>query len=225
VASDFAQLGCRKSRIVPNGIRLPAAPTPNAVRQLRQKLGAGDRLLVLVTATNFYLKGVMTVLRALSLLDERARNKLLVVITGYNQDEAFQQYLQQHGLHDGCQLAGWVENIDDYYHAADIFLHPTYHDAGSLSTLKALATGCVVVTSRFDGSADLIQTGVNGLVLNRPEDAEKLAETLRQLLDSGLRNRLGAAARQLAPAIGQEHQFQRLESLYSGILSGKSHPA
>ena len=224
VAYDFAQLGCRDSIVIPNGIRLPVSPTPDAVQQLRQELGVGDRLLVLVTATNFYLKGVMTVLRALSLLDGETRKRLLVVITGHNRDAVFEQYIQQHNLRDGCRLAGWVENIDDYYHAADIFLHPTYHDAGSLSTLKALAAGCAVVTSRFDGSADLIRHGINGLVLDRPEDAGKLAETLRQLLDSGVRNQLGAAARQLAPSIAQEHQFQQLEALYSGLLSGKTSP-
>jgi UDP-glucose:(heptosyl)LPS alpha-1,3-glucosyltransferase len=225
VASDFAQLGCRNSIVIPNGIRLPVSPTPDAVQQLRRELGVGDRLLVLVTATNFYLKGVMTVLRALSLLDAPARKKLLVVITGHNQDEAFQQHIRRHELGDGCRLAGWVQNIDDYYQAADIFLHPTYHDAGSLSTLKALAVGCAVVTSRFDGSADLIRNGVNGLVLDRPNDAGKLAETLRQLLDSDLRKRLGAAARQLAPTLGQEDQFQQLEALYSRVFSGKTRPA
>lgn len=224
VASDFAQLGCRNSTVILNGIRLPTAATTDTVQQLRRELGVGDRLLVLVTANNFYLKGVMIVLRAFSLLDEETRKKLLMIIAGHSQDEAFQQYIQQHNLRDGCRLVGWVKNVDDYYHAADIFLHPTYHDAGSLSTLKALAAGCAVVTSRFDGSADLIRHGVNGLVLYRPDDAGKLAEILRRLLDSGLRNQLGAAARQLAPLINQEHQFQRLEALYSGILSGKTRP-
>ena len=224
VAYDFAQLGCRDSIVIPNGIRLPVSPTPDAVQQLRRELGVGNRLLVLVTATNFYLKGVMTVLRALSLLDAPARKKLVVVITGHNQDAVFEQFIRRHDLHNGCRLAGWVKNIDDYYHAADIFLHPTYHDAGSLSTLKSLAAGCAVVTSRFDGSADLIRNGVTGLVLDRPDDAGKLAETLRQLLDSDLRKRLRAAARQLAPSIGQEHQFQQLEALYPGILSRKTRP-
>ena len=75
VASDFAQLGCRNSIIVPNGIRGPTSPTMDTIQKLRQELGVGDRLLVLVTATNFYLKGVMTVLRALSFLDESAPEK------------------------------------------------------------------------------------------------------------------------------------------------------
>ncbi|MGA2786309.1 MAG: glycosyltransferase family 4 protein [Verrucomicrobiota bacterium] len=224
VASDFAQLGCRNSIIIPNGIRVSTPPTSDTVQKLRKELGVGDHLLVLVTATNFYLKGVMTVLRAWSLMDEETRKKMLLVITGHNQDVIFEQYIQRHNLRDGCRLAGWVENIGDYYHAADIFLNPTYHDAGSLSTLKALAAGCAAVTSRFDGSADLMRHGINGLILDQPDDAGKLVETLRQLLDSGLRNQLGAAARRLVPAISQEHQFQQLEALYPGLLSGKTIP-
>jgi hypothetical protein len=61
--------------------------------------------------------------------------------------------------------------------------------------------------------------------LNRPDDAEELADTLRPLLDFGRRNQLGAAARQLTPSLGQEHQFQRLEALYFGLLSAKARPA
>jgi glycosyltransferase involved in cell wall biosynthesis len=222
VAADFAQLGCRNPAIIPNGILEPAIPAPQAVQKLRQELNLGDRLLILVTASNFYLKGVMTVLKTFACLDAETRNKFLVVITGRNRDEAFSQYIQRHNLADCCQLAGWVENIDDYYHVADIFLHPTYHDAGSLSTLKALAAGCAVVTSRFDGSADMIQDGINGLVLARPGDTDELAAVLRRLLDVGLRQRLGAAARQLAPVISQEHQFQKLEELCFSVLAAKN---
>ena len=225
VAADFAQLNCKDSIVIPNGIRLPTPPTTEIIRQLRQELNVGDRLLVLATATNFYLKGVMTVLRAFSLLDGEIRRKFLVIFTGHNQDGTFQQFINRNNLRDCCRLAGWVKNINDYYHAADIFVHPTYHDAGSLSTLKALAAGCSVVTSQFDGSSDFISNGINGLILDKPGDAQKLAETLRRLLDSELRSQLSAAARQLAPSINQENQFQKLEALYSGLSSGKNDPA
>ena len=224
VAADFSRLGCRNSIVIPNGIRTPAAPDPETIRQLRRRLDIGDRLLVLATATNFYLKGVMTVLRALSRLDGETRKKLLVLITGHNEDDVFPQFIRRHSLEACCHLAGWVDNIDDYYQAADIFLHPTYHDAGSLSTLKALAAGGAVVASRYDGSAEWIRHGVNGLILERPDDAATLVDTLRQLLNADLRKRLGAAARQLAPAIAQEHQFQQLEALYPDIVQAKTCP-
>jgi UDP-glucose:(heptosyl)LPS alpha-1,3-glucosyltransferase len=225
VAADFAQFGCRNPAIIPNGIPGPAIPAPQAVQKLRLELNLGDRLLILVTASNFYLKGVMTVLKTFARMDAETRSKFLVVITGRNRDEVFPRYIQRHHLADCCRLAGWVENIDNYYHAADIFLHPTYHDAGSLSTLKALAAGRAVVTSRFDGSADVIQDGVNGLVLARPGDTDELAAALRRLLDAGLRQRLGAAARQLAPVISQEQQFQKLEELCFSVSAEKGRQA
>jgi UDP-glucose:(heptosyl)LPS alpha-1,3-glucosyltransferase len=217
VATDFAQLGCNNSILIPNGIPLPAPATTEAVQQLRNELDVGNRLLILATATNFYLKGVMTVIRALSRLAPETRNKFLVIVTGKNQDGTFQEEVNRRGLQDCCRLLGWVKEIDAYYRAADIFLHPTYHDAGSLSTLKALATGCTVVTSRFDGSADWINNEIHGLILDQPENADALADILRRLLDAELRNRLSTAAQQLLPLLNQEHQFQQLEALYFNL--------
>jgi UDP-glucose:(heptosyl)LPS alpha-1,3-glucosyltransferase len=217
VAVDFARLGCPETTIVRNGIP-PAPDLPaEALQSLRQQLKVGSRLLVVVTATNFYLKGVAKVLEALVRLGAVDRKKFLVVVTGQAQSDVFQNYIDRHQLGDDCRLLGWVPQIDDYYQAADIFLHPTYHDAGSLSTLKALAAGRAVVTSRFDGSADWITDGTNGLILKEPADAGEIAETLMRLTDDDRRQRLGLAARELAPRIHQEHQFSKLEELYGRI--------
>jgi len=228
VANDFAQLGHPPTVIIPNGISLPSSGAAGRVAQLRADLALNGRLLVLVTATNFYLKGVMTVLRALARMDRATRRRFCVLITGHgcahNRDPVFARFIREHELTDCCRLTGWVEDIAGYYQAADIFLHPTYHDAGSLSTLKALAAGCAVITSRFDGSADYIHDGLDGLVLARPGDPEELAAALRRLLDDSLRQRLGHAARQLAPALRQENQFQRLETLYRELLAPPSRP-
>jgi hypothetical protein len=43
----------------------------------------------------------MTVLRALSFLDEKTRKRLLLIIAGHNQDAVFEQYIQRHELNDG----------------------------------------------------------------------------------------------------------------------------
>lgn len=219
VAADFAQLARKSQAVIRNGIRLPVA-APEAAARLRDELGVGDRLLALVTANNFHLKGVNTVLGALSMMESNERNKFLVLIAGHNRDGSFQRFIDERGLRDCCRLMGWVSDIDPLYQAADIFLHPTYHDAGSLSTLKALAAGCAVVTSRFDGSAEVIRDGVDGLVLKRPDDPGELAGILTRLLNDDLRNRLAAAARQLAPIVSEETGFRQLEALYCRLAEG-----
>ena len=224
VAADFRHLGCPSATVIPNGIRLSPAPLPGVTRQLRRELRAEGRLLILVTATNYHLKGVMTVVRALARLSPAEREQFRVVFTGLHYERGFQRQLDRRGLQDTCLFAGWVDDIENYYPAADIFLHPTFHDAGSLSTLKALAAGCAVVTSRFDGSAEQIEPGVDGLVLQQPASASELAQQLRRLLDAEFRHRLRAAARALAPRFNQERQFQQLEALYPGVMAAKKFP-
>ncbi|CAN0339592.1 unnamed protein product, partial [Phaeothamnion confervicola] len=151
----------------------------------------------LVTSNNHYLKGVAVLLEALCLLDPRERELLHVVVAGHCDDDTFVDFIARRGLQDCCELVGWIRDIDRLYQAADIFLHPTYHDAGSLSTLKALSAGCAVVTSCMDGSSEVIEDGLSGLVLRRPGDALELAGALRRLLDADLRKRLGNAALRL----------------------------
>jgi len=80
--------------------------------------------------------------------------------------------------------------------------------------LKAIAAGCAVVTSRSDGSSEVLRDGVDGLVLNQPGDPRELATILRQLLNAELRNRLALAARKLVPVVSEENCFGQLETLY-----------
>ncbi len=219
-AFDFKQLR-RSSVVIRNGIRETTAATEAEIHALRESLDVGDRVLMLASATNFYLKGIMTLLCALSLLDVQTRRKLLVVITGEHQDNTFQNVIDQNNLGDCCRLAGWVENIQPYYDAAEVFLHPTYHDAGSLSTLKAIGAGCAVVTTRFDGSAELLSNGETGIILKNPADPQQLAHAMQHLLDPELRQRLRTAVVGLTPLTREEPYFLQLEGLYYNIQAEK----
>ncbi|MBM3861179.1 MAG: glycosyltransferase family 4 protein [Verrucomicrobia bacterium] len=218
VAADFARLGCKTAVVIRNGIRLLVPLSASDIARLREKLGVGNRLLAIVTANNFRLKGVRTVLGALAMLEKSERERFLVLIAGHNRDGSYQRFIDEHGLRDCCRLMGWVSDIEPLYQAAGIFLHPTHHDSGSLSTLKAIAAGCAVVTSRFDGSAEVIRDGVEGVVLNQPSDPNELKGILTRLLDANLRNRLATAARQLAPAVSEDNCFGQLEALYFRLL-------
>lgn len=217
VADDFAQLGCRSHAVIPNGAVLPSSRPVEQIQALRRRLGAENRLLVLLTSNNHYLKGVMATLRALRAMEPELRSRLRVVVAGHAHFPDFERYLQRHRLEDCCLIEGWVEDIEPYYLSADIFLHPTYHDAGSLSTVKALAAGCAVICTRWDGSSQWIVHGRNGLLLEG-HDPASIASVLARLLDEPTRRALGQQARQLIPALSQERCFAAVEEVYRSCL-------
>ena len=213
-ADDFASFGCRATEIILNGIAPLHPRNPEIIARIRRETASENRILVLLTATNFYLKGVPSALAALTRLTPAERERIQLVVTGHNLPATFEGYRRRHQLKNCCRHLGWVEVIDDYYHAADVYLHPTYHDACSLSTLKGLASDCAVVTTRFDGAAEFITPGQSGLVLQQPADIAELAAALRQLMDPALRQKLRAGARLLGNRLEQERQFRELELMY-----------
>ena len=81
------------------------------------------------------------------------------------------------------------------------------------SLLEAMACGCCVVGSRGMPVAEVIQDGIEGLLVPM-DQPDKLASRVLHLLDDGaLRDRLGAAAREAALAWDQSQTLPRLAQL------------
>ncbi|MSO55879.1 MAG: glycosyltransferase [Acidobacteria bacterium] len=82
------------------------------------------------------------------------------------------------------------EGLPHLYHALDLYLSPSRDEGGPAGVLEAMASGVPVVSSRSGIPADLIDHGVNGLLVD-VGDAEALASAADVLLEShGLRSSL-----------------------------------
>jgi UDP-glucose:(heptosyl)LPS alpha-1,3-glucosyltransferase len=103
--------------------------------------------------------------------------------------------------------------------AADVLIHPTHYDACSLVVLEALASGLPVVSTRATGVDELMTDGVEGFLVSDPGETEAMAHHFGRLLDPGLREEMGRAARRLA----LQHPFSRncdaIEAVYREAAS------
>jgi glycosyltransferase involved in cell wall biosynthesis len=69
------------------------------------------------------------------------------------------------------------------YHALDLYLSPSRDEGGPAGVLEAMASGVPVASSRAGIPADLIDPGVNGLLVN-VGDAQALASAAAALIES-----------------------------------------
>jgi glycosyltransferase involved in cell wall biosynthesis len=84
--------------------------------------------------------------------------------------------------------------------------------------LEGMAAGLAVVASAAGGPAEVITSGVDG-ILTPPGDVGELAGALRRLHDDwGLRAQLGAAAQERSRDFTPERSAQQLLAVYRGIL-------
>lgn len=99
-------------------------------------------------------------------------------------------------------LAEWVghqEDMPSVYRDSHVVALPTFYGEGvPRSLVEAAAAGRPIVASDIPGCREIVQHGVNGLLVP-PQDPAALAEALRTLLlDPDLRMRMGRAGRDLA---------------------------
>src|SRR5262249_2640282 len=109
----------------------------------------------------------------------------------------YQDLIRGEGVANRVHLLPGTDRVERFYAAADVFVFPTFYDSFGLVATEAMASGLPVVCSAAAGAAELIEDGVNGLIVNDPwGDSTALADALGRLVDDpALRQRLGDAAR------------------------------
>lgn len=87
-------------------------------------------------------------------------------------------------------------HIQDLYHSASIYIHPSLWEAFTLPILEAMASGLPVIASEVGGTPEIIRHEETGLLF-QPGNTKSLAEAIIRLLeDEELRQALRTRAMQ-----------------------------
>ena len=204
-----------------NGVDLPnVAPAQRQQnrREIRADFGISeDTLLVLLVAHNFRLKGVGCWMEAQAKLLRQGVDSIHALVVGKGDSARWHRLAGRLGLAGHLTFVGPSERVPAFRHAADVLVHPTFYDPCSRVVLEALATGLPTVTTRWDGSAEMIEDGVNGFVLDDPNDPAKLVELVQRLRAVELRETIGTEARRRADAFSMQRHARGMLELYQTV--------
>jgi UDP-glucose:(heptosyl)LPS alpha-1,3-glucosyltransferase len=201
-----------RTSIVPNGVDVETFHPrlrEEARASVSRELDLGDRALALLLAHNPRLKGIVPALRALA----AAGGDAFFVAAGRG-TERFAGLAARLGLASRARFLGPIGDPVRWLAAADVLLHPTFHDPCSLVALEALACGTPVITTERNGVSDLMRDEPDGgVVIEHPRRHDTLVAALRRLLDRDAARRAGARARALAERHPWERSFVDLETI------------
>nr|WP_305909997.1 glycosyltransferase family 4 protein [Methylomarinum sp. Ch1-1]MDP4522942.1 glycosyltransferase family 4 protein [Methylomarinum sp. Ch1-1] len=138
---------------------------------IRRQLGLpveADKILLL-SGSGFERKGLHHAVKVLTNLHEHGCKAYLIVV-GKGDSGYVQNAIKQAGLVGYVQYKGVVNNVAQYYQAADLMVLLTRYDPFSNAALEALACGCPVVTTRNNGAAEVMKPFSGLVVENIAED-------------------------------------------------------
>lgn len=117
---------------------------------------------------------------------------------------------------DRVRWLGWVagERKAELLGRCDVFVLPSISEGLPVALLEAMAYGRAIVASRVGGVPEVLEDGVDALLVP-PEDPAALAgAVIGMASDPALRSSLGSAARARAQRLNEVEVSGRLESLY-----------
>jgi len=212
--------------VVPNGIDPSAFAHPQGGPGLREahRIPAEAPLVGSVGLLND-AKGHDLLLDAVAALPRRDVHVLLV---GHGELEAaLRAQAERLGLAPRVHFAGWRDEIGSTHDALDVFVLPSRWEGLSYALLEALAAGLPVISTRVNGSREVLQPGAGepeaGLLVP-VGDVGALAAALQQLLDDrALAERLAAAGpRRVAARYTLEHMLDGTLAVYRQALGQES---
>ncbi len=165
------------------------APRPNPKNEVAEILCLGR----LVAA-----KGQHILLESCGVLSKRGVPFHLTFVGGGDDGESLESLSVQLGIMKSVLFTGAVgqDEVHQYYDRADLFVLPSFAEGVPVVLMEAMAKEVVSVSTRITGIPELIEDGVDGILV-APSDVEGLADRLQQLIeDPDLRQKLGKKGRQ-----------------------------
>lgn len=227
----------RRIVIIPNGVKIDRPLNTDQADRLRSQILAQARLkeadnpvLFLFTANNFRLKGLGPLIEAVAAAAQPpTERKCCLVVVGRDSTGKYRWLAKHLGLHESGQrlvFLGSVSHIQSALSIADVAVLPTFYDPASRFILEALAAGKPVITTKFNGAADLFTDNRHGKVIDSPENVAALAEAIRYFTDTGNIERAAQAIAEdnLRANISIIRAARELMNLYESILQRKAGP-
>ena len=210
-------------QLVPCGVDL-ARFRPMGQAKARNELGLNGHKMLLYVGRIEALKGVDLLIHTAAHL---SAEDVQVLVVGSDADGSgeiarLKRMAEDLNVSDAFDFVGRVpqEQLAWYYSAADVCVVPSFYESFGLAALESMACGTPVVATRVGGLSTVVQHGRTGY-LKSWRCPEAFANSLEMILvNDGLRDSMGRAARRRAEGLSWHEVAGRLLDIYRQLTPG-----
>lgn len=199
-------------------------PQPELKQTLRLKQGINDNEIVLGFVGRIAReKGINEWLTAFEEVRKQFKVKILLIGLFEKTYGGLTSEVEEKIQNDSDILfLGRFDDVRPYYNMMDIFVFPSYREGFPNAVLEACAMGLPVIATDINGCNEIIQNGVNGILIE-PKSSEAIYKALLNLLENKeLRLKLGEQARtEVVKKFRRENIWRALKDEYDTFLRNR----
>jgi glycosyltransferase involved in cell wall biosynthesis len=177
--------------VIPNGVDTERFSPPETIPE-------SQTLRLLTVGRLSVTKRVEILIEAVDILSRQGYKICFKIVGGGQMLQKLKQIVTEKNLENIIEITGRIdaENMSNVYRQNDIFVSASKLEGMSNAMLEAMASGLPIITTRCEGTEELIAE--NGLVVENAR-AEEIAKAIKKLIDDRqLCNQMSIAARKQA---------------------------
>lgn len=209
-------LDINRVHVVPHGID-PLAYADGDGLGVRESLGLpSDAFVMGFVGRLSGQKGISTLLAAMELIEKRHPTAhLLIAGVGSLEKKVRKFAASRHNVH----VLGFRKDVSSVMKACDVLLVPSLWEGFGLVVVEAMAAGVPCIASNISSIPEIIEDGVNGMLVP-PEDPAALANAVDRLAgNSTYRDQLRLAAnRTLMEKFTVSKMIAGYESIFASLI-------
>ena len=209
--SRYYDTPAERFHVLPPGIARDRAAPGDALQQrqrTRAEYGIKPKdFLLLSVGSGFKTKGLDRTLIALAALPPELKSRTRLFVIGEDNARRYQRQAARLRIDAQVHFLGGRLDVPRFLLAADILLHPAYHENTGTVLLEALISGLPSIVSEVCGYAHYIHDAAAGIVIPSPFQQERFNHALTNMLSF---DDIRAAARNNALGYAQHADIYQL---------------
>lgn len=189
-----SKFSMKNAIVIANGINREKFNPKKSFKNIKAEFNISENtILIGYIARITHQKSPLVFLNAIAELSEKDNIKFLIVGDG-ELKPAMIALAKTLKIEKYIVFVDFRSDIPDILNAVDIFCLPSLWEGLPIALLEAMSMQKAIIASSIDGITDLIEHGVNGLLVE-PNNIKQLSDSIAKLKnDEGLRQTLGLAA-------------------------------
>ncbi len=206
-----------KIRVIHNGINiLPMPDTPSSISSV---VLPPDAFVVVVIGRLSFEKGQRYAIEAMSQLVKKHPSIHLLIVGDGEEKPSLEKRVERLNLKNNVHFLGFRRDVPSILGFADLNFMPSLWEGLPLSLLEAMAGGLPSVATRVGGVPEIVQDGVEAILVP-PKNPGQMAKAIERLyLDSEFRSQMGLSARRKAQSFEQSKSYARTREIYKDLLN------
>lgn len=154
-----------------------------------------DSFILIYVAELNYNKHQDLLIKAVSKVKRKIPNIKLLLVGNGNLENKYKKLVRSLGMENNVELLGQRKDISNLLSISDLTVSTSRREGLPVNIMEAMATSLPLIVTDCRGNRDLVQNGVNGIVIKN-DDVEACAKAIEVLFNSKqLRHEFGVQSK------------------------------